>query len=491
MNTFTMKTYRDSYLYNNKISKNDPNDTSKRTNEAIRDYIISAKRIEDKTSDSFRGIVEEIKRQQRSTILLTVLLMDNVKICIGNSEMPRAFKVFDAKDVKSGNNPSIFIDVTGLIEYQNGYYYCKQIDKFCAYLMDALVYLLYRYYPSKIVENSAITIPATDSYVSCFDFILDYLRITEYVPNKNKISYFVGLFFLVNMMGKNPDDYTKSIAGKIAGLNQNEIRAYDLYFEDGMFDNIYSFVNFLINTFKLKGFTFEVFISKWMRLYQVGTQYGCELFTSFIIMLCNAYSGSYIVNQKQIERCCTMQNLVKIWNAIEKAGVSSFDNRAFMRESELKIYEVHDKNSMELMESLNKRNNIPKETIIESIDFSNTEIVKEKASNMVKYYNEARISDKIPKQAENIIMTGIQAAYENAVNIVNGKESIYESGSLLATSKILKNKLSDRQRYNVEVTVNRDIDAMRDLVRESECSKEISNEVSKTILEFRQLLQYI
>ena len=110
---------------------------------------------------------------------------------------------------------------------------------------------------------------------------------------------------------------------------------------------------------------------------------------------------------------------------------------------------------------------------------------------MVKYYNEARISDKIPKQAENIIMTGIQTAYENAVNIVNGKESIYESGSLLATSKILKNKLSDRQRYNVEVTVNRDIDAMRDLVRESECSKEISNEVSKTILEFRQLLQYI
>lgn len=489
MKNFTMKTYKDSYIYNNKISKNDASDPSRRTSEALKDYILTCTRIEDKKSDAFRGIIEEIKRQQRSTILLTVLLMDNVKICIGNSEMPRAFKVFDARDSKSGGRPSVFIDVTGLIEYQNGYYYCKQIDKLCAYLMDALVYLLYRYSPMRIVENSTITLAATDCYISCFDFILDYLRITEYGPNKNKISYFAGLFFLNNMMGKDIDNYTKGIAGKIAGLSANEIRAYDLYFEDGMFDNIYTFVTFLINTFKLKGFTFEVFISKWMRLYQVGTQYGCELFTSFMIMLCNAYSGSYIVNQKQIERCCSMQNLVKIWNAIEKAGVSTFDNRAFMKESDLKIYEVHDKNSMNLLESLKMRND--KCVAIECSDFSNTENVKGKVKDTIKYCNEARIENKLPAKAEKIIMTGIEAMYENAVGLVSGLESTYEVGSLVSVSKILKNTVSDRQRYDIETTINRDINALRDIVRESECSKEVTNQISKSVSELMQVKQYV
>ena len=47
MSNFTMKTYKDSYLYNNKISNKEPSNPDKRTNEAIRDFITTSYRIED------------------------------------------------------------------------------------------------------------------------------------------------------------------------------------------------------------------------------------------------------------------------------------------------------------------------------------------------------------------------------------------------------------------------------------------------------------
>ena len=47
-----------------------------------------------------------------SSVLYTVLLLDNVQICINKSELPRAFKVFEAKDVLNGKKSTVFIDCT-------------------------------------------------------------------------------------------------------------------------------------------------------------------------------------------------------------------------------------------------------------------------------------------------------------------------------------------------------------------------------------------
>ena len=489
MSNFTMKTYKDSYLYNNKISNKEPSNPDKRTNEAIRDFITTSYRIEDKKSDAFRGVVEDIKRQQRSSILLTVLLMDNVKLCIGRSELPRAFKVFDAKDSKSGGKPMVFIDVTGLIEMRNGFYVCKKIDVLCAYLSDALVYLLYRYSPSKIMDNSNITIAATDCYVSMFTYIIDYLRIIGYSVNKKKISYFIALFFLHNMMGKTIDDYTKNIAAKTAELSANDIRAFDLYYEDGMFDNISNFIIFLSETFKLKGFTLEVFVNKWIQLFGTGTQYGCELFTSFMVVIMNANSGSYIIKQQQVERCCGAQNMIKISNAVEKAGVTSFDNRMTMSESDLSIYEVHDKNSCQLAEALNMRKNIPADLAFNVNDFVTVESAIEKAEKVIKFYNEARMGYKLPDVVSEAIMTGVESAYINGMNILNSQDQIYEFGALPAVIKTFKKyPVEDKQRYCIEVTINRDSDALRDALSES-CIEEkvIKQAISKTISEFREV----
>ena len=489
MGRFTIKTYKDSYLYNFKISDKDTTDPGKKNSAAIREYILSAHRIEDKKSDAFRGIVEELKRQQRSSILVTVLLMDDVKICLGNTELPKAFKVLDVKDSKSGGKNKIFIDATGLIEFKQGYYYCKRIDILCSYLMDALVCLLYRLRPEKLLTNSSITIPTVDCYVSMFTYILDYLRVTGYAENKTKISYFVGLFFLENMMGMEHGDYAKQLAAKNAGISLSEVKNYDLYLDEGCFDNIKTFFDWLVNVFRLKGLTLAVFIAKWAYNFGTGTQYATELFSCFTSVVLNAFSGSYITNQKQIERCCGSTNLVKVWNAVEKAGVDCFDRRGFMSESDLSIYEVHDRNTSALSEAVKMRSE-GTETITPE-DFASIDSLSEKCDNIIKFYKESKQESKLSDVAENAIGAGLAAGYFGSINLIKGLEPTYENGALTMVAKKFKNQISDRQRYNIECTVNRDIGAMMETARDVECDKETSSKVSTIVSEFREFQKYI
>ena len=152
MKNFTMKTFNDSYLYSNKVAHNAENPKSK-NDKAILDFILKSHRIE-KHSDAFRGVIEDVKRVQASAVLLSVLMNDNVILCIGESPLPRAFTVIDAYDSKSGGRPKVFVDVTGKIDFRDGYYVARrnEIDKICTLLLDAMTYILYRYYPHNLFK---------------------------------------------------------------------------------------------------------------------------------------------------------------------------------------------------------------------------------------------------------------------------------------------------------------------------------------------------
>ena len=492
MSKFIMKTYKDSYLYNAKLNSRDPDDPAKRNNQAIMDFIIKSHKITDKKSDAFRGIVEEVKRQQTSSILYTILMMDNVKICINQYEMPRAFKVFDAKDPSNGYQPAVFIDASGIIEFKNGYYVCKKIDVLCAYLFDALVYMLYRYHPQKLVNNSSIVNTAMECYVSMVHNNIEYMGIPGYSANRKKVAYITGLFFLVNMMGKELDQYNKNLAGKMAGLSANEIRAYDLYLNDISLDDINTFITGISETFKLKGLTLEVFISKWSYYYGIGMHYASELLTSFLCLIVNAYTGCYIVGQRQVERCCK-DSMVKLSNAIIKAGVESFNtSRAFMSESQLQEREVHDRYTMELAETIRRQNNIDEtKLVVEAADFESIEAVKEKGETIFKTVKQANLTDKMNIYIENSYCNGIAQAYNSCISILRGGVALYEDGALTAMAKTFKNQLTDRQRYAIETTIDRDITALREACKESEADKEVKNIVSKTILEFMDIKKYL
>ena len=492
MSKFIMKTYRDSYLYNAKLNSRDNDNPAKRNNQAIMDFIIKSHKVEDKKSDSFRGIVEEVKRQQTSSILYTVLMMNNVKICINQYEMPRAFKVFDAKDPSNNYQPAVFIDATGIIEFKNGYYVCKKIDVLCAYLFNALIYLLYRYYPQKLVNNSSIVNTALECYVAMVHNNIEYMGIPGYSANRKKVAYVTGLFFLTNMMSKELDQYNKNIAGKLAGLSATEIRAYELYLDEISFVDINEFITTISNTFKLKGLTLEVFISKWMYYYGTGMHYASELLTSFLCLIVNAYTGCYIVGQRQVERSCG-DSMVKLSNAIIKAGVESFNtNRAFMSESELIEREVHDRYTMELAESQKLKNELDESKIvIEAREFESATSVKEKANSIIDICRQANLTDKLNLYAENSYCNGIYQAYNSCMSVLRGGSTLYEAGALTEMGKAFKNQLSDRQRFAIETTIDRDISVLREACKVSEVDKENKNIVSKTILEFMEIKKYL
>ena len=491
--SFTMKTYNDSYLYKNKIMNSQRENPDRKANEAIKDFIINSHRIS--KDDSFRGVMEEVKRNQRSSALYSVLMMDNVCLCIGNSEMPRAFKVFDARDTKSDKQPTVFIDCTGLIELKNGYYNCRKIDVLLAYLFDALIYILYRYYPSKIVDNSAVTINATECYVALFNYIIDHERVVGFSVNKNKISYLVALFFLNNMMGKDLNDYTKNLAATVAKINKADINAYDLYVYDkeDTFQDINTFIKYIVETFKLKGFNIQVFIQKWMYFFGTGTEYASELYTSFLVLIANAYSGSYIVQQRTIENVCK-SFMVKTCLEIERAAsTASFVNKGFMPTSKFReATEIHDKNSIKLAESIKLRDNAEKYMNINESDFHVEHAAKNISESVIRFCKDSRLEDKISSFAEKAMITGINSAFNSSKDaIMNEEYQLYEHGSLLETAKTLKNYFNDKQRYNIETVINNDIDHLRHLVRESECPKEYVSSVSKVISEMLEVKQYI
>lgn len=480
INEFKRKTFADSYLYNQEANKHDRN---------LVEFILKSDRI-DKRSDAFKGIMEDVKRQQTSSILYTVLMMNDVVLCINNTELPRAYKVFEAKDLRlnSGKNDtkSIFIDVTGIIMFKDGYFYCKKIDILITYLFDALCYLLYQKAPLKLINNSNISISGTECFVSLFNYIIDYLRIIGYAQNKEKISYLAGLYFLYHMMGKDLDTYTKNIAAKIANVPTTSIGAFDLYYKLEDFDNIYSFINFISETFKLKDLTPEVFIGKWLYLYQTGTQYATELFTSFMVLIVNAYCGSYIVNQKQVERCCGT-SMVKFATAILKLGVDEFDNRGYMEASELQSFDKRDKNTIQLSESILKRNNIPDDAKLEKEDLLSKAKVKSKINSMIKYYCSINKESSISKN--------VLKATATALNYISNEKSDVKvaDGVLETILKESKKYINENDIRKIDKLVNKTIGIFeKDMIDYREKGeKEKASYYAKKVTELRKCKPYL
>ena len=475
---FKRKTYADSYLYNLQANKHDKN---------LVEFILKCNRI-DKNSDAFRGILEDIKRQQTSSILYTVLTMDNVVLCINTVELPRAFKVFEAKDVKTNfgknNQRSIFIDVTGIITLKDGYFICRKTDVLITYLFDALGYLLYQTCPLKLVNNSNISIPATECFVALFDYIIDYLRIIGFAQNKEKISYLAGLYFLYHLMGKDLDTYSKNIAAKVAQISTSDTRAFELYYNLEDFDNIYTFINLISNTFKLKGLTPEVFIAKWLYLYQEGTQYATELFTSFTKLIVNAYCGSYIVNQKQIERACGA-SMVKFSTSLLKLGVDEFDNRGYMESAELDSFRRRDPYTMQLSESFSlKKIAIPESAKLNKDDLVSKDKTKEKVKSMIEYYHSIN--------AENGISKAINSATNSIIHCMESESDIVAEGVLETVLENSKKYIKDLDKRLINESIDQSIRNFNKIMLESrDNNKEKASLCANKIVELRKCKTYI
>lgn len=486
MADFKRKTFDNCYLYQLEQNKNNKN---------LVNYILTAERI-DKQSTAFRGIIEEEKRRQRSSILHTVMMMNKVELCIGRVELPRSFKVFEAKDIRLGKNAEtkIFIDVTNLIQLKDGYFVCPKIDVLITYLFNALGYLLYSESPDKLLNNSNITIAGTECFVAMFNFIIDYLRVIGFSQNKERISYLAALYFQRNILGKDLDTYSKNMAARVAGLSAGDTKAFDLYYDEEDFKSIDTFIGMITETFKLKGLTTEVFVSKWMYLYGVGTQYATEFFPAFSSVVISAYCGSYIVNQKQIERCCG-RSMVTFCEAIIRMGNDEFDRRRYMSESEYDKTIPRSKDTILLMEFLfNSGKKLPKEMDFVAEDFKSKSKTSKKLSEIIKFYEDSIQIKKLPKKIKEIFFNGLRAMGLYNVNDAD----TYESGVCETILKMGKKylRLDPKVSSSILMELNYSIpqiERMIDQFRETENpeDKEKAKRFAKSLVEIRKCINLL
>jgi hypothetical protein len=484
---FKMKTYRDSYLYNVKSAGN----TADQTKELL-NFITKAHRI-DKHSDAFRGVIEDIKRQQSSGYLISILMNPYVVLCIGDAPLPRAFTVFDAKDSKSNNAPRVFIDLTGRVEFKDGYYVARrnEVDKICALILDAMIYMLYRYYPLSIVNNSNTIFSSCSCYVSMFSYIIDYLRIIGYSENKKKIQYIIGMYFLIGLVGVDNIPYARSVAAKVADVSVKDGEAFEILIDNDFsaFDNIATFIEALAKGFRLRGLDLGTFVGKWMKLFGTGTQYACELLTSFLILTINAYTGSYIVNQRQIEVACNAGELTKLYTAIAKAGHDTLGKVKY----ETVDYTMHDVIDSKMREAKLLREEIALSNMYVS-DYSSQETALNEAEDAFTAYRKAVLDGKLGKLAYNSIANGVIYAYESCVNILNGKSGDYDHGALTAVAKYLKEngcKMSEKEIYDIQSSLDRDGQQLSNYLEESQLPQSSKSDVAKVISEFRSVQKYM
>lgn len=472
-------TYENSYLFSEKDAA-----AATERRKLLMEFILKYERIEDKSSDAFRGIVEDVKRMQRTSILYTILMSDQIVLCYGQKEMPRAFKVVEMKDIKNDKTPKVFIDVTGLITYKDGYYVCRKVDVLVSYLFCALNYLLYDKAGLKLMNNSGISISGTECFVAMFTYILDYLRIIGYAQNKEKISYLAGLYFLNHMMGKDIDNYCKNIAARTAGLSTMDTKAFELYYDaEKDFLNIDTFISLISTTFKLKGFDTEVFVAKWMYSFK-ATGYDSELFTSFANLIINAYSGSYIVNQKQIERCCGA-SMVKFCTSILQLGVAEFDNRGYMEQSELEALAPRDKATEALREAIMKK--FPEEAKVTKEDFKSKETMASKAKAIITYYRTTEKEGKIADKIYTYSLFGF--------NNLNKGYEVVAAGALEAFIKPAKQYIKNDERisnmFNELITgASRKVEQAMNKYRDKS-DKEKASVCAKRLVELRKLYSLI
>ena len=313
-----IKTYSDTYIYNKGADENGSMERD------VINFIRTSDRV-NKDSSAFDQIKSQVKIRQSTAVLYRILMRKDVVLCIGKAEAPASFKVFMAKDLLSADKArKVFIDVTGLFKLNNGMYYCKEIDKFCSYLLSALVNFLYYNNNQRLTDNTVIAKASTECYIRLFTGILDNLRVTNFSENRTKISYIAGVYYSYAVVGKDMNTARK-YAAAASGVTIKDATGYDYWYTEEDFINIDTFINFLAKNFKLMGLNSSVYLVRFMQIYGKGTIFGLELLPSFLTIITNAYTGSFINSQKTIEKFCGRE-MVTVSTEILKLGAELYSN---------------------------------------------------------------------------------------------------------------------------------------------------------------------
>lgn len=286
-------------------------------------YIMTAD-VVDKANESFDEIKYEIKKHQVSNSLVKVLMSKNIMLMIGNKELPKAFKVFAARDVKSDRKLKVFIDCTGLIHYSDGRYVCTEPAILVSHLVNAMNTLIYYADNKRILMNNNVAIEGARCFSALFTHVLDYIyKISSMSNIRDKCMYLASVYYQANILGKEADsDSVIANAKKISGLSDREQDIIKIQYDENTFTNIKYFIESCSKILRLDKLTLDLFVEKWMYLYGTGTLFGLELYPQFAAIMTDAYVGAYLNNQKTIEKVAN-KNMVELSKTILRIGADA------------------------------------------------------------------------------------------------------------------------------------------------------------------------
>ena len=307
------KNYSNTYLYG-KYPEYD---------KALLTFIMDGEVI-DKDKDDFNGVIYEVKRRQTIPALLKVLKSEVVVLMVANKALPRQFKVFCAKDIRNGKKKElkVYIDCTDLLsKNKEGNWVCKDIDVLISNLIAAMVNVIYYKDEKVLVNNSSLTQTGANAFSSLMTHVVDYVaKISATPKNKSYCIYLCAKYYLANILGKDENTSgNKNICRQLAGLSERESDIIDMQIQESSFDNIKFFADTLSRILRINKLSVDVIVERWMYLYGVSSVFALELFPAFSEMITNCYIGSYLNNQKTIEKIAST-SMVEFSKQILKIG---------------------------------------------------------------------------------------------------------------------------------------------------------------------------
>lgn len=307
------KNYSNTYLYG-KYPEYD---------KALFTFIMEGEVI-DKNGEDFNGLIYEVKRRQTIPALLKVLKSDVIVLMVANKALPRQFKVFCAKDLKNGKKKDlkVYIDCTGLLhKNKEGNWVCSDIDVLISYLISAMVNVIYYKDEKVLTSNANLSHVGATAFASLMTHVVDYVaKISSTPKNKAYCQYLSAKYYIANILGKDENTSgNKNICRQIAGLSERESDIIDMQLQEQSFDNIKFFADTLSRILRINKLSVDVIVERWMYLYGVSSVFALEMFTAFSEMITNCYIGSYLNNQKTIEKI-TGTSMVEFSKSILRIG---------------------------------------------------------------------------------------------------------------------------------------------------------------------------
>ena len=306
------KSFANTYLYSKATGQYE---------KRLMDFIMKAEQV-NKLDPSFEDIKYEVKKRQVSNSLIKVLESNQVILMIQDIPLPKAFKVFCAKDVKGDGKMKIFIDAD-VIKKVEGKYKCINVDILVAYLVSAMNTRIYYSDPKRLIMREEIIKNGASAFSAMFTYITDYLyKISTISSTRDKCRYLSAMYYMQNLLLKEPTDSIKHACRNIAGISEREEELLLMQLPDNAFDNINFFIQAISKVLRLPKLTLDAFLEKWLYVFGTGTQFALELYPAFATMMTNVYVGCYLNNQKTIEKVVG-RDMIAFSTAILRVGSES------------------------------------------------------------------------------------------------------------------------------------------------------------------------